>query len=216
MLIVDNIHKSYKKEPVLRGITFAVPPSSILGLYGGNGTGKTTLIHIIASILPADRGTISLMGIPIVKAREYRSRIGFVPQEIALSPNLTVRQNLSFWASMHGLAGTSLKDAVEYAAEAGNVNPFINKLVSRCSGGMVRRVNLAVGLIGCPDLLLLDEPTAGIDEENRSLIFRTIFELRAKGRIIVMADHYYGELSKICDRIVTLQDGVITEGAAHV
>ena len=215
MLIAENLTKAYKREPVLRGVSFSVRPGSVLGICGSNGAGKTTLIHVIASILPADSGTISLMGIPVNQARAYRTRIGFVPQNIALSPNLTVRQNLSFWASMHGLSGSNLKNSVNHAAEMANVTSFMNKTIGRCSGGMARRVNLAAGLVGFPDLILLDEPTAGIDEDNRDLILRTVLDLRDKGCMILMVNHYYQELAMVCDRIITLRDGVIAEAGAH-
>ena len=197
MLIAENLTKAYKREPVLRGVSFSVRPGSVLGICGSNGAGKTTLIHVIASILPADSGTITLMGIPVSQARDYRSRIGFVPQNIALSPNLTVRQNLSFWASMRGMNGRQAKEAVRDAAEMANISSFMNKAVGRCSGGMARRANLAAGLIGRPDLILLDEPTAGIDEENRDLILKTILSLRQQGSMILMVNHYYQELSQI-------------------
>lgn len=216
MLIAENLTKAYKREPVLRGVSFSVRPGSVLGICGSNGAGKTTLIHVIASILPADSGTITLMGIPISQARDYRSRIGFVPQNIALSPNLTVRQNLSFWASMRGMNGQQAKDAVHDAAEMANITAFMNKAVGRCSGGMARRANLAAGLIGRPDLILLDEPTAGIDEENRDLILKTILSLRQQGSMILMVNHYYQELSLVCDRIITLRDGIVAEAGTHV
>ena len=216
MLIAENLTKAYKREPVLRGVSFSVYPASILGICGSNGAGKTTLIHVIASILPADSGTISLMGVPVSQARAYRSRIGFVPQNIALSPNLTVRQNLSFWASMRGLSGRQAKEAIGDAADMANVSTFMNKTVGRCSGGMARRANLAAGLIGRPDLILLDEPTTGIDEENRDLILRTLVQLREQGCMILMVNHYYQELALVCDRIITLKDGRVAEAGTHV
>ena len=131
MLIVENLYKAYKNEPVLRGVSFTVQPAQVLGVCGSNGAGKTTLIHLIASIIPADSGTISLKGIPIGQARAYRANIGFIPQEIALSPNLTVRQNLSFWASMRSFSGARLKEAVNTAAEMANVTAFLNKQIGR-------------------------------------------------------------------------------------
>ncbi len=215
MLIVKDVYKKYKNESVLRGVTFSAQPASILGICGSNGAGKTTLIHVIASILPPDAGEVSLMGIPVTQARDYRTKIGFVPQNIALSPNLTVRQNLSFWASMRGFSGAKLKEAIDTAAEMSNVTSFIDKAVGRCSGGMARRANLAAGLVGQPNLLLLDEPTAGIDEENRNLILETILDLRHRGCIILIVDHYFQELAHVCDRIITLRDGIVAEAAAN-
>jgi ABC-2 type transport system ATP-binding protein len=215
MLIVSDLHKAYKQEPVLQGVSFSLKPAAILGICGSNGAGKSTLIHVIATILPPDRGRLSLMGIPSARAGEYRRLIGFVPQNIALSPRLTVRQNLAFWASIKGLAGASLKRAVEEAAEFANVTAFWNKPLGRCSGGMARRTNLAAGLVGSPPLLLLDEPTAGIDEQNRDLILDTVLRLKQRGCMVLMVNHYHQELALVCDRIITLKDGVIAETSAH-
>ena len=216
MLIAENLFKSYKREPVLRGVSFSVHPGSVLGLCGSNGAGKSTLIHIVASILPPDSGSLFLAGIPISDKRAYRAQIGFVPQNIALSPNLTVRQNLSFWASMHGLGGKRLKQAVDQAAEMANVTAFLQKPISRCSGGMAKRANLAAGLVGSPKLVLLDEPTAGIDEENRDLILKTILDLRQQGCMVLVVNHYQNELAAVCDRIMTLKDGHVAQAGIHV
>ncbi|MDD3931047.1 MAG: ABC transporter ATP-binding protein [Clostridiaceae bacterium] len=215
MLVVDNVHKAYQKEPVLNGVSFTCSPSQIVGICGSNGAGKTTLIHILASILPADQGSVSLCQIPITQPVQYRSMIGFVPQQVALSPQLTVRQNLHFWAAIKGFTGTKRREAVDSAAEMSHVTSFLQKKVARCSGGMARRVNLAAGLIGLPRLLLLDEPTAGIDEENRDAILKTILSLKDHNCTVLMVNHYYQELASVCDRIITLKDGVIAEAGVH-
>lgn len=215
MLIVENLSKAYKREPVLHGISFSVQPASVLGICGGNGAGKTTLISMVASILPPDQGEISLMGIPIGETSAYRRLLGYVPQNIALSPRLTVQQNLEFWASIKGYRHGELKQLVEEAAVQANVTAFLRKPVGRCSGGMARRANLAAGLVGQPRLVLLDEPTAGIDEENRDLIMNTILGLKQRGCIVLMVNHYFNELAVVCDRIITLKNGVIAEEGAY-
>jgi ABC-2 type transport system ATP-binding protein len=215
MLVAENLWKSYKREPVLRGVSFTVRPASVLGICGSNGAGKTTLISLVASILPPDQGTLTLMGIPLQQKNEYRRMIGYVPQNIALSPRLTVRQNLVFWASIRGLRGPDLERAVEEAAVRANVTAFLKKPVGRCSGGMARRANLAACRIGNPGLVLLDEPTAGIDEENRDLILATIRGLRDRGCIVLLVNHYFNELAVVCDRIITLRNGVIAEEGAY-
>jgi len=215
MLIAENLWKSYKREPVLHGVSFAVQPSSVLGVCGSNGAGKTTLISVVASILPPDQGSLTLMGIPLSQTAEYRRLIGYVPQNIALSPRLSVQQNLVFWAGIRGLRGHALQEAVDEAAVMANVTAFLKKPVGCCSGGMARRANLAAGLIGGPRLILLDEPTAGIDEENRDLILGTIRQLRDRGCIILMVNHYFSELAVVCDRIITLKNGQIAEEGAY-
>jgi ABC-2 type transport system ATP-binding protein len=207
MLVVTDLYKAYRKEPVLSGLSFVVPPANILGIYGSNGAGKTTLLHVLATILPPDSGKISLMGVSYDQQRQYRGMIGFVPQNIALSPRLSVRQNLDFWASIRGYKGKDRVHCVGEAAELANVTSFMNKAVGRCSGGMARRANLAAGIIGTPPLILLDEPTAGLDEENRTLVLRTVQTLRQKGCMVVMVNHYRQELAGICDQIILLKDG---------
>lgn len=207
MLLVNDIHKAYKQETVLSGVSFEADPYTILGISGANGAGKTTLINIIASVLEPDRGQISLQGIKIEQHTDYRGMIGYVPQSIALSERLSVYRNLEFWGAVRGLRGAKLKSAIEEAAWRSNVSDFLKKPVGQCSGGMARRANLAAGIIGDPYLILLDEPTAGIDEENRDLILKTISELRDRGRIILMVNHYANEMASICDRLIVLKSG---------
>lgn len=206
-LMVKNLGKAYGREAILRDVSFSLLPGKALGICGGNGAGKTTLIHLLASILMPDTGSIVLGGIPAGRSGAYRQQIGFVPQEIALSPRLTVEQNLQFWASMRGLSGATRKAAVREAGELTNITGFLGKRVSHCSGGMIRRANLAAGLVGSPSLILLDEPTAGIDEENRDFILRAVKDLKKVGRMAVMVNHYRAELDLVCDSIITLRDG---------
>jgi ABC-2 type transport system ATP-binding protein len=206
-LVVQGLCKSYGKEGVLRSVSFSLFPGNVLGVCGSNGAGKTTLIRLLASILTPDAGTITLFGVPAGRSRAYREKIGFVPQEIALSPRLTVRQNLDFWASMRGLTGKSREAAVEEAISLSHIGGFLNKRVSRCSGDMARRANLAAGFVGSPSLILLDEATAGIDEDNRDAILLSVKSLQKAGRMVIMVNHYRPELEAICGGIITLKDG---------
>jgi ABC-2 type transport system ATP-binding protein len=210
-LMVKALCKSYGREIVLRGVDFSLLPGSILGVCGSNGAGKTTLLHLLASILTPDAGTITLFGVKAGRSRSYREEIGFVPQEIALSPRLTVKQNLDFWASMKGLKSKARTAAVEEAICLANIGAFLNKRLSCCSGGMARRVNLAAGLVGNPSLILLDEPTAGIDEENRDSILQSVSGLQKTGRMVIMVNHYRPELEAICSRIITLNGGRLAD-----
>ncbi len=216
MLIVKDIHKSYRSEVVLKGVQFTVEPGEILGICGANGTGKTTLLSLIASIMMPDSGSISLMGIPVSEKRKYRELIGYVPQTIALSPRLTVRQNLIFWAALTGCSSKETPDVVAWAASLAKADSFMDKRVGHCSGGMARRVNLAAGLVVRPRLLLLDEPTAGIDAENRDSILDSIQALKQSNCMVLMVNHYHDELERICDRIITLRRGIIAEEGAYV
>ncbi|NLT12685.1 MAG: ABC transporter ATP-binding protein [Clostridiaceae bacterium] len=209
MLIVKDIYKSYKKETVLSGISFDVDAGNIIGISGANGAGKTTLINIIASVLEPDKGEITLNNISLSDRSAYRNQIGYVPQSIALSSRLSVYRNLEFWGAIRGLRGLELKQAIESAAEQSNVKDFLKKPVGQCSGGMARRVNLAAGIIGNPFLILLDEPTTGIDEINRDIILDSIRTLRNSGRIVLMVNHYADEMRNLCDRIIQIKAGVI-------
>lgn len=216
MLLVKDIWKAYRKEQVLKGIHFQAVCGEIVGICGANGAGKTTLLSLIASILKPDKGEISLMNISVSDTKAYRRLIGYVPQTIALSPRLTVRQNLDFWASMAGYSGQARKDMVSWAAAMAKTEHFMNKPVGRCSGGMARRANLAAGLTGRPRLVLLDEPTAGIDAENRDIILDSIHSLKQRDCLVLMVNHYTDELERICDRIITLESGMIVEEGAYV
>ncbi len=210
-LSVQGLCKSYGREKVLQGVSFTLEPGEALGVCGSNGAGKTTLIHLLASILPPDSGAVTLFGVPAGRSRAYREMIGFVPQEIALSPRLTVRQNLDFWAAARGLSGGARKAAVEEAVRLTRIDGFLGKRVSRCSGGMARRANLAAGLVGSPSLILMDEPTAGIDEDNRDAILLSVKSLQQAGRMVIMVNHYRVELEAICGRVITLRDGRLAE-----
>ncbi len=210
-LRVRDLCKSYGRESVLQGVSFSLMPGHILGVCGNNGAGKTTLIHLLASILPPDSGRITLLGIPAGQSRAYRRLIGYVPQVIALSPRLTVRQNLDFWASAQGLSGAARRAAVDEAIQLTHIQDFVNKRVSRCSGGMARRANLAAGLVGSPSLMLLDEPTAGVDEDNREALLHAVRGMKQSGRMVVMVNHYRSEMEAVCDRVVTLRDGILAE-----
>ena len=213
-LAVRGLSKSYGKENVLRGVSFSLLPGCALGVCGSNGAGKTTLLHLLASVLRPDSGVITLFGIQAGRSRAYRQKIGLVPQEIALSARLTVRQNLEFWSLASGLKGREKDKAVEEAVRLTNIGAFQDKRVSRCSGGMCRRANLAAGLVGNPALILLDEPTAGIDEENRDAVLRSVAGLVQEGRMVIMVNHYHQELEAVCGSIITLKDGSLDESAA--
>lgn len=214
MLVVEGLERAYKREPVLRGVSFRVAPSSVLGICGGNGAGKTTLITILASVLRPDAGSASLFGVPLGASAAWRRMVGYVPQGIALASRLTVRQNLDFWGSIQGLKGEGLHAAVQEAAALSGTLEFMDKRVARLSGGMARRANLAAGIIGNPRLALLDEPTAGIDEETRDVILQAVQSLKDRGAIVLMVNHYAQEMEAVCDRIITLRDGLTAEGMA--
>ncbi len=208
MLLVTDICKAYKKEKVLQGVSFSVS-AGILGIYGSNGAGKSTLLHILAAVTKADSGQVFLDGIRPHEKSRYSKLVGFVPQKIALSQQLTVKQNLDFWAAMYGYSGPEKNRLVAEAAQLTNVTAFLKKPVKQCSGGMARLANLAAGIIGLPRLILLDEPTAGLDEQNRALLLQATSQLRDRGCIILMVNHYRAELNEICDQVILLQDGKV-------
>lgn len=211
MLIVDNIRLRYGKEPILEGITFSAAPGEVIGLVGANGAGKSSLIEILAAVMPADSGTVKLFDVPIESRIRYLKMIGFVPQSIALTMHLSGRDNLYQWGALKGLSGNTLKEAVERAADLCDLTSFWDKPIYRQSGGMQRRVNLAAGLIGDPKLLLLDEPTAGLDRDSRDRIIEAIKKIKKDDVIVVMTNHYEPEQDLLADRQYILNEGVLCE-----
>ncbi|HHU12139.1 MAG TPA: ABC transporter ATP-binding protein [Clostridiaceae bacterium] len=211
MLRVNDIRLSYGRETVLRGIRFEASPGEVIGLLGANGTGKSSLIEILAGVLIPDSGTVSLYDVDIRDRRHYLSMVGFVPQSIALTMHLSGYDNLRQWGGLKGLSGNDLQQAVTEAGVLCGLESFWHKPVYKQSGGMQRRINLASGLIGLPRLLLLDEPTAGLDRESRERILDAIQAIKAKGVMVVMTNHYEPEQDRIADRKFILDEGILCE-----
>lgn len=214
MLKVNDVHLAYGKEPILEGITFVASPGEVVGLIGANGAGKSSLIEILAAVMPPDKGEVHLFDVSIEKRVPYLQMVGFVPQSIALTMHLSGKDNLRQWGALKGLSGDALTKAVDRAAALCDLTSFWQKPIFQQSGGMQRRVNLAAGLVAEPKLLLLDEPTAGLDKESRTHVLNAIQRIKEDGVIVVMTNHYEPEQALLADRQYVLNEGVLCEHCA--
>ena len=208
VISVDRLVKRYGTLTAVDSVSFAVERGEIFGLLGPNGAGKTTIISILSCLIPPTSGTASICGFDVVRdSLEVRSRIGVVPQEIALYQSLSARDNLIFWGKMYGVTGAALKARVDELLDVVQLTDRAGQRIDTFSGGMKRRINIAVGLIHRPEVLFLDEPTVGIDPQTRRSILDLAKELNAQGLTIVYTTHYLEEAEYLCDRV-----GVANEG----
>ncbi len=216
VISASDLRKRYKGSEVdaLKGIDLKVYQGEFFGLLGPNSAGKTTLSSLICGLLNPTSGEILVFDKNINhKKNEVIRRIGLVPQEIALYDSLTVRENVLFFGRLHGIEGDSLRRKADYFIEKFNLGEHELKRVSKCSGGIKRRVNLICGLIHDPELLLLDEPTLGVDVQLRTMIFGFLEELNSKGTTILYTTHYMKEAETLCTRVNIIDHGeIIAEG----
>ena len=208
LIAVEDLAKRYGKRVALAGISFTVGPGEIVGLLGPNGAGKSTTLSIAATLLPADRGTVTIAGRRLPgAAREVRRHLGFVPQQVALYPALTATENLRFFGRMQGLTARAAAEAAARALALVALEGRAGEPVVRFSAGMRRRLNLACGILHRPRVLLLDEPTVGIDPQSRERIFDVAETLRREGAAILYSTHYMEEAERLCGRVVLLDAG---------
>jgi ABC-2 type transport system ATP-binding protein len=216
MLAIDGISFRYPGAPeaALAGVDLNVPAGGVYGLLGPNGAGKTTLISLLSGLLTATGGTLSVDGQPLAGfRREHPHAIALVPQEHAFYPMLTVAENLAFFAGVLGFAGGACASAIEAAVAFARLEQVTGKRGEQLSGGLRRRLNLAIGLLGAPRLLLLDEPTVGVDPQSRSFLLESIAGLPAAGTTVIYTSHYMEEVEAICQRIAILDRGqVLADG----
>ncbi|MDD7401120.1 MAG: ABC transporter ATP-binding protein [Eubacteriales bacterium] len=209
MLIVENIHVAYGSHQVLKGVSFQAEAGEMIDLLGQNGAGKSTLILTLAGIVRPSQGQVELNGVPLSKRRVYLKSVGYVSQEIALTMHLSGRDNLCQWGSFKKLTGQALATAVEEAADICGLRDFWDQPIKELSGGMQRRVHLACGLLGHPKLLLLDEPTVGLDDESRKQIDQAILHMKDQGTIVVRATHDLRGNEALTPRALVLEGGVL-------
>ena len=214
LISVKNLEKSFKENKVLKGISFDVRCGEILCILGPNGAGKSTTINILTAALGADGGEITFNGAPIGRQlRKYKQSLGIVPQEISLYEELSAEQNLSFFASLYGLHGRGLKDAVDKALLFAGLDDRRHDKVKTFSGGMKRRLNIACAIAHEPEIVIMDEPTVGIDPQSRNYILESIKKLRDKGMTVIYTTHYMEEVEVISSRIIIMDHGaIIAEG----
>ncbi len=210
MLEIEGLTKSFGSLRAVAGISFQVRPGEIYGLLGPNGAGKTTTISCVCGLLRPDAGSITLDGVSLsANPIGFKSRIGVVPQETAIYGDLTARENLRFWGGLVGLRGSELRSrAAEVLALVGLADRA-REPTRKFSGGMKRRLNLAIGMLHHPQLLLLDEPTVGIDIHARLNILEVVRAVAKSGTMILYTTHYLEEAQELCDRIGILDHGRI-------
>lgn len=208
MIEVKNLYRDYNGARAVENLTFTVETGEIFGFLGPNGAGKTTTLRILSTVLKPDRGEAFLGGYPVTRQPgRVRKILGVCPQEIALFPELTVKENLVFFGLMLGL---NKKDSRE---RAGELLPEIGlekrarEKVSNLSGGLKRRLNLAVSLLHKPRYLLLDEPTVGLDPRSRAAIFNLLLRFKGDGVTILYTTHYLEEAERLCDRVGIMDGG---------
>ena len=211
-LRIEGLVKRFGQVNAVDGITLELNSGECLGLLGPNGAGKSTLIRSIVGRVIPDAGTILVFGAK-ADSTAARSTLGWVPQELALYPRLTCRENLRAFGRYHGLSGTLLEGAVARCLDWSTLTDRSDELVKNLSGGMKRRLNMAAGLIQQPKLVLMDEPTVGVDPQSRHNIFEMIEKLRGEGMSLIYTTHYMEEAEHLCDRIAIVDHGkVIAQG----
>ncbi len=208
LIAVRDVAKSYGARVALAGIDLTVGSGEIVGLLGPNGAGKSTALSIIASLLRADRGEVTVAGHRLpAAARAARRVLGFVPQRVAVYPSLTARENLRFFARMQGLSRRAATDATAHALALVALDGRADEPVAGFSGGMQRRLNLACGILHHPRVLLLDEPTVGVDPQSRERVFEAVTSLAREGTGILYSTHDMAEAERMCPRVVLLDAG---------
>jgi len=214
-LAVDSLRKSYSGREVVAGISFALKPGECFGLLGPNGAGKTTTLRCCLGLTPPGAGSIEVVGEPVpARAREARERVGVVPQFDNLDPDFNCAENLLVYGRYFGLSDAAIQARIprllEFAGLAGKAETSIRIL----SGGMKRRLTLARALINDPDLLMLDEPTTGLDPQARHLIWERLKQLLGEGKTILLTTHFMDEAERLCNRIAIMDEGrIIAQGS---
>ena len=214
MLVATDLWKSYGDKPVVAGVSLDVAAGEIVGLLGPNGAGKSTTVAMLCGLTPPDRGTVAVGGIENRgDASAVKRRIGLVTQEVSLFEDLGAAANLELFGALYGLTGDLLRRSVADALALVGLADHAAAKPATFSGGMKRRLNIACALVHDPDLLLLDEPTVGVDPQSRNAIFDNLETLRARGKALVYTTHYMEEAERLCDRVTIIDHGkVIASG----
>jgi len=218
-LVATDLAKGFDGNLAVNGVSFTIRRKEILGLLGPNGAGKTTTIRMLSTVLRPDSGEVTIDGHPLSKeAGEIRKLIGVCPQELALYEELSARDNLVFFGRMAGMSGKDAKARADENLEMVGLSDRAKDAVSKFSGGMKRRVNLAISLMNRPALLFLDEPTVGIDPQSRNHIFDTVLSLRDAGMTVLYTTHYMEEADRLCDRVAIMDGGqlIALDTPAHL
>jgi ABC-2 type transport system ATP-binding protein len=207
---VDRLTFRYPgaSSDALRELSLRVRTGALFGLLGPNGSGKTTLVSLIAGVLPAPRGALALAGQdPATAVRALDGALSLVPQEYAFYPRLTVQENLRFFAGVQALPRALVRERIDEVLGIGGLTDARRRRAEELSGGMKRRLNFAIGLLNRPRLLLLDEPTVGIDPQSRAFILESVRRVNAQGTTVIYTSHYMEEVQALCDEIAVIDRG---------
>jgi ABC-2 type transport system ATP-binding protein len=210
VLEARNLVKKYGDLVAVKDVNLAIQEGEILGLLGPNGAGKTTIISMITGLLEPTSGQITVDGLDLqANTNAVKARLGLVPQELALYPTLSARDNLSFFGSIYGLGGKDLRKRVDALLALVELTERADEAIETYSGGMKRRVNIAAGLLHQPELLVLDEPTVGVDPQSRNAIFEGVEALNRAGVTVIYTTHYMEEAQRLCHRVAIIDEGQI-------
>jgi len=210
ILIVENLWKSYAETDAVKGLTFEISRGEFFGLLGPNGAGKTTTIGLLSGLIEPTRGHVTIDGFDLFsRPMEAKARLGLVPQSFALYPALCARDNLVFFGRIYGLKGKRLKERMARVLEIVELTDRANQTVATFSNGMKRRLNIAAGLLHEPEILILDEPTVGVDTQSRNAILESINSLNESGVTVLYTTHYIEEAQRLCDRVAIIDEGEI-------
>ncbi len=210
MLLVKDLWKSFGKTDAVQGLSVEIRRGEFFGLLGPNGAGKTTTIGLLTGLIPPDRGQIMIDGIDLLSnPMEAKMRLGLVPQSFALYPTLTARDNLIFFGKLYGLKGKHLEERMAHVLTLVSLIDRARQPVGTFSHGMKRRLNIAAGLLHEPEMLILDEPTVGVDPQSRMAILESLRSLNQTGVTILYTTHYIEEAQRLCERIAIMDWGKV-------
>jgi ABC-2 type transport system ATP-binding protein len=209
-VLIQNLQKRYGSVEAVKDISFQVEPGEIFGLLGPNGAGKTTTIRCLCTLTKPDAGKVEVSGISVIdQPRAARRRLGYVAQEVALDKVLTGRELLQLQAALYHLPGNLAKKRIEEVIEILGLGEWADKKTGTYSGGLRRRIDLAAGLLHQPDVLVLDEPTVGLDIESRVVVWDLLRKLREAGTTVLITSHYLEEIDVLADRVAIIDKGVV-------
>jgi ABC-2 type transport system ATP-binding protein len=210
LVVVTDLVKRFGDNAAVDGVSFTIREGEVFGLLGPNGAGKTTTISMISCLIPPSSGSVTVGGFSVsANPGKVKQALGIVPQEIALYPTLTALENLRFWGRMYGLSGALLEQRVTEALETAGLADRAKERIETYSGGMKRRINIAAGILHHPRLLIMDEPTVGIDPQSRNHILETVLQLNQSGMTVLYTSHYMEEVEFLCDRVGIIDHGSV-------
>lgn len=213
---VERLHKDFGEVYAVKDVSFMVQKGEVFSLLGPNGAGKSTTISMLACLLRPTKGTATLLGNSIIsEPGAVKARLGVVPQEVALYDDLSARENLDFWGKMYGLRGAALASRVNEVLEMIGLTDRQGGRLEKFSGGMKRRVNIGVALLHKPDVVIMDEPTVGIDPQSRRHILDGVKELNRQGMTVLYTTHYMEEAQELSDHIAIMDQGEIIACGTH-